>query len=483
MRYDLSIEQVVLGALMIDASAYEHVADILPAHYFYDPRHKAIFAAIEDLSRHDRAIDITTVAERLRSRGTLDEAGGVSYLVDIAHRVGSTAHLSDHIAVLREKAVARSIEQIGSALVHNAQDEKVDIEPCIGAAVDQLEDLQHDTELEHAEQISPMLDEAYKVIDENRNKPDGITGIPSGFTEVDKLLGGWQNSHMIIIGARPAMGKTALALSMIRYMAVEKNIPCAFFSVEMSAMDIMMRLTSMQTQIGGERLIHGRLNELDMSSVRSAQLVLGRAPIYLMEKGDLNIRKLSAEVKRLVRQHQIQCVLVDYIQLMEDNNGNRNQTRENEVSRISRGIKVLAKKVHIPIIALAQVNRNATFGAEVRPPRLEDLRESGSLEQDADVVCFIHRPEYYKYHNRDQTTLAEGNSKPGLTEFIIAKNRHGPTATITLQFRHGLAQFGNPPEEWKDPSRPPLIREDGGEAERRMGGEEKKTNIQEKIPF
>lgn len=449
MRCDIQIEQVVLGALINDPETYERVADSLRPEYFYDPRHRAIFEAIEDLSRHERAIDLTTVAERLRSRGTLETAGNVVYLVELSKQVISSAHLNDHIAILREKAIARATEQIGAALVKNAQSDQVAIQPCITAAMDQLEDMQHDADEEHAEQIEPMLEQAYKVIEENRQKGNGITGIPSGFTQVDQLLGGWQKSHMIIIGARPAMGKTALALSMIRYMAVEQNIPCAFFSVEMSAMDIMMRLTAMQAQIGGERLLHGRVNEVEMSGIRSAQLVLGRAPIYLMEKGDLNIRKLTAEVKRLVRQHKIQCVLVDYIQLMEDNNGNRNQTRENEVSRISRGMKVLAKKVHIPVIALAQVNRNATFGAEVRPPRLEDLRESGSLEQDADQVCFIHRPEYYKYHNRDDKEPAEGNSKPGLTQFIIAKNRHGPTDTITLRFRHGLALFSNPPEEWR----------------------------------
>lgn len=455
LRHNRDVEVAVIGTLLIEPGAYDRVADMLTATCFYDNDTRQVFEAIRRLAEENRPIDMMTVAEQLLAMGTMQQIGGPVFLAEVTRTIASTTHLREHVHILYDHMVARTLATVGNQLYLSATEPAQNVSTLLNTTMEQLENLYMTSVAEHAMHIRPLIDSAIIGIEEAKNRVASgegaaLIGLSSGFPQVDEIIGGWRREYMVILGARPGMGKTAMALTMLHHLAVQDNVPVGFFSIEMSGEDIMRRLLSIDSRVSGTRIMRGTLSDNDMALLYESQQRLDAAPIYIHSEGNLAVSKLERESRAMVRQYGVRCIFIDYIQLMEDPSGNtRNQNRENEVSRISRRVKALAKELQIPIIVLAQVNRNGTMGMEVRPPALSDLRESGALEQDADVVCFIHRPEYYLLQRRHTNEEVALSAHPGETKFIIAKNRNGATDhEVVLRFIPWCTCFTVAPGEW-----------------------------------
>ena len=437
------LEEAVLGALMIEKDAYSLVSEILRPESFYEHRNQLIYAAITDLAIQQKPIDILTVTEQLRSRGDLDEVGGPFYITQLSGKVASSAHIEYHARIIAQKFLARELISFTSNIQTKAFDETQDVDDLMQEAEGKLFEISQQNMKKDYTQINPVIDEAYKLIQKAAARTDGLSGLESGFTKLDKMTSGWQNSDLIIIAARPAMGKTAFVLSMAKNMAVNFNTPVALFSLEMSNVQLVNRLIVNVCEIPGEKIKSGRLESYEWEQLDFKIKELYDAPIFVDDTPSLSVFELRTKARRLVREHGIKCIIIDYLQLMNASGMNFG-SREQEVSTISRSLKGLAKELNIPIIALSQLNRGveARQGVEGKRPQLADLRESGAIEQDADMVCFIHRPEYYKI-----TEDERGNSLIGLAEIIIAKHRNGAVGDVRLRFKSEFAKFMNVEED------------------------------------
>ncbi|MDR2057699.1 MAG: replicative DNA helicase [Dysgonamonadaceae bacterium] len=442
------LEEAVLGALMLEKDAYSIVSDILKPTSFYDKSHELIFASIQDLAIQQKPIDMLTVIEQLRKKGELEAAGGATYIAQLSQKVVSSAHLGYHARIVAQKYLARELITFSSNVASKAFDETNDVEDLMQEAEGQLFEISQRNLKKDVTPIGPVIHEAIELMTEAAKRPEGLSGLQTGFKDLDKITAGWQNSDLIIIAARPAMGKTAFVLSMAKNMAVNYNIPVALFSLEMSNVQLVNRLIVNVTEINGEKIKSGQLQQHEWHQLDSKIKDLYNAPIYIDDTPGLSIFELRTKARRLVKEHKVKCLIIDYLQLMNAS-GMTSHSREQEVSLISRSLKGLARELNIPLIALSQLNRqveNRTFkdkdASEAKRPQLSDLRESGAIEQDADIVCFIHRPEYYKIY-----ADAQGRDLTGKAEIIIAKHRNGSTGDILLSFKKEYIRFQNLDED------------------------------------
>jgi len=433
----IELEKAVLGALMLEKDAYMRVSEMLTAESFYDPRHGLIYQAIADLGLNQRPIDMLTVIEQLRRQNQLEDVGGAVYISDLTFRVLSAAHIEEHARIIVQKHIARRLIQFSSKVQADAFDEGNDVDDLLQAAEGELFEISQTQLKREVVQIDDVLGQAMTQIQNAANRKTGLSGLSSGYTELDAMTSGWQNSDLVIIAARPAMGKTAFVLSMAKNMAVNLNTPIAMFSLEMSNLQLVNRLISNVCEIEGEKIKSGRLSNEEWDRLNTQIKFLFGAPIYIDETPGLSITELRTKARRLVREHGVRIILIDYLQLMTAK-GMKFGSREQEVSTISRSLKGLAKELNIPIIALSQLNRS-TETRENKRPVLSDLRESGAIEQDADIVCFIHRPEYYLKSSID----SNGEDIAGLAEFIVAKHRSGSVGDVKMRFVSKYARFEN----------------------------------------
>ena len=439
----LELEASVIGALMIEKEAFSTITDLLRPESFYSDQHRHIFEAIQALSAKDAPIDVLSVAEQLKQSGQLEQAGGVIYLSDLTRRVASAAHIRYHAQIIAQKATARDLITAACQIEEKGYDETQDVDELVEEATAKIFEISQRAQKRDVTHIYPVITEAFERMHKASENEGNISGIPSGFTELDKITSGWQKSDLVIIAARPAMGKTAFVLSMAKNIAVDFNIPVAIFSLEMSNVQLVNRLIMNVCEIEGNKIRNGRLTKSEWDKLENNISVLQNAPIYVDDTPGLSVFELQSKARKLVKEHKIQMIIIDYLQLMNAN-GMSFGSREQEVSIISRNLKGLAKELDIPVIALSQLSRavekrdSSNSDVDGKKPLLSDLRESGAIEQDADMVCFIHRPEYYKLYD-------DGNGKDlrGLGQIIVAKHRNGATDEIWLRFIGKYTRFQN----------------------------------------
>jgi len=436
----LDVEKTVLGALLIDKDAYAVVCEMLFPESFYEPRNQMIYAAIRDLSMEEKPVDILTVADQLAKKGQLEEIGGPAYITEISSRTASSAHIEYHARIIAQKFLARQLISFAGSIETKAFDDTIDVDELMQEAEGSLFELSQKNMKKDYTQIDPVIKNAMDVITKAAANKDGLTGVPTGYHKLDDITSGWQPSDLVIIAGRPAMGKTSFALSMAKNIAADYQVPMAFFSLEMSNVQLVNRLISNVCEIQGSKILNGQLQPDEWDRLDKRITRLQGAPLYVDDTPGLSVFELRTKARRLVREHGVKIIMIDYLQLMNAN-GMRFSSRQEEVSTISRSLKGLAKELDIPILALSQLNRGVESreGLEGKRPQLSDLRESGAIEQDADMVLFVHRPEYYHIYQDDN-----GRDLHGMAQIIIAKHRKGATGDVLLTFRGEFTRFENP---------------------------------------
>ena len=430
----IDMEEAVLGAIMLEKEAVITILDILRPESFYKDSHRKIFKAISDLSAREFPVDLYTVTEELRAHNELESVGGPVYLTQLTSKVVSAANVDYHARIVAQKYIQRELIRVSTEIQTRSFDDTWDVTELLDYSENELFQIAEGNIKREVSPINIVIKEAIKEIEEAGKREDALVGTPSGFTRLDRLTSGWQKSELIIIAARPSMGKTALALSMARNMAIDHRKNVAIFSCEMSSIQLVNRLIIAETDIPGDKIRNGRLSEEEWKQLDTRIKKLVQAPIFIDDTPAISIFELRAKCRRLMAQHKLDIVIVDYLQLMSgpDNAG----SREQEVSNISRSLKSIAKELNVPIIALSQLNRSVEMRGGTKRPLLSDLRESGAIEQDADMVVFIHRQEKFGI-----MTFEDGTSTKGIAEIILAKNRNGPVDDVRLKFREEKAQF------------------------------------------
>ncbi|REG84584.1 replicative DNA helicase [Winogradskyella sediminis] len=433
------LEEVVIGAMMIDKKGVDEVIDILSPDAFYKEAHKYIFEAIFKLFENSEPIDLLTVSSQLKKDQKLEAIGGDFYLISLTQRVSSSAHIEFHARIILQKYIQRSLIKISNEIIEEAYDETKDVFDLLDTAEAKLYEVTQGNVKKSTESAQSLVIQAKKKIEEMSNK-EGMSGVPSGFDKLDKLTSGWQPSDLIIVAARPGMGKTALTLTMARNVAVNSNTPVAFFSLEMSSVQLITRLISSETGLSSEKLRTGKLEKHEWEQLNVKVKTLEQAPLFIDDTPSLSIFDLRAKARRLASQYGIKMIMIDYLQLMTAGGSQKGGNREQEISMISRNLKALAKELSVPVIALSQLSRAVETRGGSKRPLLSDLRESGAIEQDADIVSFIYRPEYYKIDEWDDE---ERSPTEGQGEFIVAKHRNGGLENIRLKFIGHLGKFDN----------------------------------------
>ncbi|HAS19286.1 MAG TPA: replicative DNA helicase [Flavobacteriaceae bacterium] len=435
----IDLEEVVLGAMLIDKKGVDEVIDILHPDVFYKDAHRFIYEAVFTLFETSEPIDLLTVSAQLKKEGKLEKVGGDFYLINLTQKVASSAHIEFHARIILQKYIQRSLIKISNEIIQEAYEDSTDVFDLLDAAESKLYDVTHGNLKRSAETAQNLVIQAKKRIEEIANK-EGLSGIPSGFDKLDKLTSGWQPSDLIIVAARPGMGKTALTLSMARNIAVNNNQGVAFFSLEMSSVQLITRLISSETGLSSEKLRTGKLEKHEWEQLNVKVKALETAPLFIDDTPSLSIFDLRAKARRLASQHGIKLIIVDYLQLMTAGTSQKGGgNREQEISAISRNLKALAKELEVPVIALSQLSRAVeTRSGGSKRPLLSDLRESGAIEQDADIVSFIYRPEYYGMLEWDDD---ERSPSQGQAEFIVAKHRNGGLDNIRMKFIGHLGKF------------------------------------------
>ncbi|MBP5637186.1 MAG: replicative DNA helicase [Bacteroidales bacterium] len=430
------VEEAVLGAMLVEPTTIDEAMEELTPGCFYDPRHKMIFEAMSSLVNEHIAIDIITVSDRLRSRGQLEEIGGPVFLADLSQRIGAAAHIEYHIRILKQKAIQRDLITASYDILKESYDDSVNVDELVDTAQTKIFEAIQTREKKDVQEISSIIN---SVMD-NLQALQGITGpsgVPSGFPSIDRVTQGWQKSDLIILAARPSVGKTAFSLNLARNAAVDYNMPVAFFSLEMSADQLGKRLITTESGLPGEKIKGGvKLEDYEWTQLEHKLRDLSKAPLYIDDTPGIPVMEFRAKAKRLVKQKGVRLIVVDYLQLMQGPSELRGM-REQEVAAISRTLKATAKELNVPIIALSQLSRNAvqrTGGSG--KPQLSDLRESGSIEQDADMVIFIHRPDF--------VGLSEDPSDREKAYIVIAKHRNGEVCDIEMKYKAGQVRFLEP---------------------------------------
>ncbi len=431
------LEKAVLGALLIQSNAIHDISNIIKADSFYIPAHQTIYATMKDLANAQKPIDTITVAEELKTKNELEDVGGLPYLIELTELIGSAAHLEYHARIIQQKYIQRELIRSSTEIQKASYDETRDVEELITFAEGEIFKVSEGTTKKDLVKIGDVLDDAKYVIQKAAKNKGEIRGVPSGFIDLDTLTSGWQPSDLIIIAARPSMGKTAFVLSMARNMAIKHRKSVAFFSLEMSSLQLVNRLIAAETEIPSEKLRNGALDASDWKLFEAKVNNLETAPLFIDDTPAISIFELRAKCRRLARsESKLDVIIIDYLQLMTSGSDNKG-SREQEVSTISRSLKAIAKDLNVPIIALSQLNRSVETRSNDKRPQLSDLRESGAIEQDADIVAFIHRPEYYGILEED------GISTKGLANIIVAKHRNGAVQDVKLKFIKELAKFAD----------------------------------------
>jgi replicative DNA helicase len=434
----VDLEEAVLGAIMLEKDALAAIIDIIKPEAFYKEAHQIIFSAITRLFAKTEPIDILTVTNELKFTGELDAAGGPFYIAQLTNRVASAANTEFHTRIIIQKFIQRELIRISSDIIRDAYEDTTDVFNLLDRAENELFSVGENNLRRNYVDMQSLIRNAVKQIESAKNNENSFTGVGSGFTELDRVTSGWQPSDLIIIAARPGMGKTAFVLTIARNAAIDFNKPVAIFSLEMASVQLVTRLISAEAQLPGDKLRKGDLQPYEWQQLNSKINSLIDAPLYIDDTPSLSIFELRAKARRLKAQHNIQMIIIDYIQLMSGGIERSQGNREQEISNISRSLKSLAKELNVPVIALSQLNRSV----EARPskkPLLSDLRESGAIEQDADMVLFIYRPEYYK-----QDQGPDGENLQGMAEISIAKHRNGALHDIHLKFISKYAKFTDP---------------------------------------
>ena len=433
----VELEETVLGALMLEKDSIIAVQEYITADAFYTEEHRLIYKAIESLSVELKPIDLYTVTERLKARKELKKVGGAAYLAQLTQKVGSAANIEFHAKIIAQKYVQRELIRSATEIQRRSYDEDQDVTDLIGFAESEIFKVAEGHVKRSVQNAKDILAKALAQIEQASKNTSAFNGVPSGFMAIDRVTLGWQPSDLIIIAARPSMGKTAFVLSMARNMAIDHEAPVAFFSLEMSAVQLMMRLIVAETGLSGTDIKSGRLTPEQWRHLESATKPLGTAPLYIDDTPALSVFEFRSKARRLKIHHDIKIIVIDYLQLMTGNQDSKGN-REQEVAFISRTLKAIAKELDIPIIALSQLNRSTETRGGSKRPQLSDLRESGAIEQDADIVAFIHRPEYYGI-NTDEN----GMPTAGMAEIIIAKHRNGAVTDVKLRFLKDQARFAD----------------------------------------
>ena len=433
------IERIVLGSLMIDKDAFSMVSEILKPETFYEPRNQKVYQAIQTLSMEDHPVDIMTVTEELKKEGTINDVGGPGYILELSSRVASSAHIEYHAKILAQKFLARQLISFSSVIETKAFDETVDVDELMQEAEGSLFEISQKNMRQDYTHINPVVKDAVSILQKAAANKGGLTGLSTGYTKLDDYTSGWQPSDLVIIAGRPAMGKTSFALSLAKNIAVDLQEPIAFFSLVMTNVQLVNRLISNVCEISGKKILNGQLDDEEWSRLDKSISALQNAPIYIDDTPGMSIFELRTKARRLVREKGVKIIMIDYLQLMNAS-GARFGSRQEEVSTISRSLKGLAKELNIPVLALSQLNRTVENrdGLEGKRPQLSDLRESGAIEQDADMVLFVHRPEYYRLFQDEK-----GNDLRGKAQIIIAKHRKGSTGDVLLNFKGEYTRFDN----------------------------------------
>ncbi len=434
----VELEEAVLGAMMIDKKGVDDVIDIIHADVFYKPAHQYIYNAIFKLFENSEPIDLLTISNQLRKDERLESVGGDFYLINLSQKVSSAAHIEFHARIILQKFIQRRLISISSEIITNSYDETVDVFDLLDEAETKLFDITQGNLKKSSEAAGNLVSQALKKIEEISNS-EGMSGIASGFSKLDNLTSGWQPSDLIIIAARPGMGKTAFVMSMAQNISIKFDIPVAIFSLEMSSIQLITRMISSETGISSEKLRKGNLETYEWEALSAKVKNLSNAPIFIDDTPSLSVFDLRAKSRRLVSQHGVKIIIIDYLQLMTAGSSTKSiGNREQEISTISRNLKALAKELNVPVIALSQLSRAVETRGGSKRPLLSDLRESGAIEQDADIVSFIYRPDYYGLTEWDDE---ERSPCEGQAEFIIAKHRNGGLENIKLRFEGRLARF------------------------------------------
>ncbi|HZK07092.1 MAG TPA: replicative DNA helicase [Bacteroidales bacterium] len=432
----LDLEEAVLGALLIDQKALSETVDFLKPEMFYTEAHRKIYGAIVELFARQQPVDMLTVTNQLKSSGDLELAGGAYYIAQLTRRVASAANIEYHARIILQKFIQRRLIEISAEITTEAFEDSADVFDLLDKAEQKLFSVSENNLRRDHSDMPTLVKEAIDNIEKASKNQGTFSGVPSGFSKLDDLTGGWQKSDLVVIAARPGMGKTAFVLSMARNMAVDYKRPVVVFSLEMAAVQLVTRLIASETELSADKLRKGELRQHEWAQLHARLKQLIGAKLYIDDTPALTIFELRAKARRMKQQYDIQLIIIDYIQLMQG--GNDKGNREQEISNISRSLKSLAKELNIPIVALSQLNRSVETRGGLKKPILSDLRESGAIEQDADMVLFIYRPEYYKIDE-----MEDGSSSAGMAELIIAKHRNGALADIKLRFEAQYAKFAD----------------------------------------
>ena len=437
----VDIEETVLGALMLEKDALTTVIDILKPQSFYDDRHAKIYEAIVQLFNKSEPVDIMTVTAQLRKNGTLEIAGGAYHIANLTTRVNSAANIEYHARIITEQAIKRDLIRISAKIQEDAFEDTEDVFELLDRTEQALFEISESNIKKNYAGMQQLMHEAIMEIEARKEHKDGLTGVPSGFTELDRVTAGWQASDLVIIAARPAMGKTAFVVSAMRNAAVEFGEAVAIFSLEMSSIQLVNRLISAEAELESEKIKKGNLADHEWEQLVHKTARLTEAPIFIDDTPGLSILELRAKCRRLKAQHDIKMIIIDYLQLMSGDSsksGGGPGNREQEIASISRALKGIAKELNVPVIALSQLSRAVETRGGDKRPQLSDLRESGSIEQDADMVMFLYRPEYY-----DITEDEDGLPTAGTGEVIIAKHRNGSLENVKLKFIGRFTKFAD----------------------------------------
>ena len=434
----VELEEAVLGALMLEKDSIIAVQEFVTPDAFYTEEHRLIYKAIEELSTELKPVDLFTVTERLKVKKELKKVGGAAYLAQLTQKVGSAANVEFHAKIIAQKYVQRELIRSATEIQRRSYDESTDVTALIGYAEGEIFKVAEGHVKRSVQSSKDILARALAQIEEASKNTSAFNGVPSGFTAIDRVTLGWQLSDLIIVAARPSMGKTAFVLTMARNMAVDHEAGVAFFSLEMSSVQLMMRLIVAETGLNGNDVKSGRLTPEQWRHLESATKPLGSAPLFIDDTPALSVFEFRSKARRLKIHNDIKIIIIDYLQLMTGGASSNNGNREQEVAFISRTLKAIAKELNVPILALSQLNRSTELRGGSKRPQLSDLRESGAIEQDADIVAFIHRPEYYGIN-----TTEDGQPTAGMAEIIIAKHRNGAVCDVNLRFLKDQARFAD----------------------------------------
>lgn len=435
---NIEAEQSVLGAMLLEKEAIVRVMEILRPDDFYHDAHRIIYQGISELFNRSEPVDLITLSEQLRQRDSLESVGGVTYLTALVNSVPTAANVEHYARIVEEKAVLRKLIRVSTEIVSNCYNSNEEVEKIIDQAEQLIFNISQHRTSESFSLIKNVLMETFEKIEYLYNHKGGVTGVASGFADLDRITSGFQPSDLIIIAARPSMGKTALCLDIARNAAINSKLPVAIFSLEMSKDQLAQRMLCAEARVEGQRLRTGFLTEKDWPRLTYALGRLSEAPIFIDDTPSISIMEMRTKARRIKAEHGLGLMVIDYLQLMQSSN--RIESRQQEISEISRSLKALARELKIPVIALSQLSR-AVESRQDKKPMLSDLRESGAIEQDADVVIFIYRDEYYNAIKEEDIISGKKTDNKGKAEIIVAKQRNGPIGSIELGFQKEFARF------------------------------------------